>query len=152
MTLQDKEERIKKEFFLLKNWEEKYEYLIDLGRNLPKKSYEFRSEDKLIHGCQSQVWLEAQLKGLRIFFDADSDALLPRGMAALMIRLYSGHLPFEILSSKTNFISEIGLKTFLSPIRSNGILLFIKKIKLYAIAFHAKISASASLNGKVKNQ
>ncbi|WP_185870427.1 SufE family protein [Blattabacterium cuenoti] len=148
MTLQDKEESIKKEFSILKNWEERYEYLIDLGINLPKKSSEFRSEDKLIHGCQSQVWLEAKLKkGGRVFFDADSDALLPRGMAALMIRLYSGHPPLEIISSNANFISEIGLKTFLSPIRSNGLLLFLKKIKFYAIDFYAKISVS--LNGKI---
>ncbi|AWU39689.1 SufE family protein [Blattabacterium punctulatus] len=145
MTLQNKEEKIKKEFLLLKNWEEKYEYIIDLGKNLPKKSNIFRSEDKLIHGCQSNIWLEAKLKGVRIFFDADSDALLPRGMAAIMIRIYSGHFPFEIISYKANFISEIGFRTFLSPIRANGILLFLKKIKFYAIAFNEKISVS--LNG-----
>ncbi|WP_185855981.1 SufE family protein [Blattabacterium cuenoti] len=144
MTLQEKEEEIKKEFILLKDWEEKYEYLIDLGRNLPEKSIDFRSDDKLIYGCQSQVWLGAQLKGVRVFFDADSDALLPRGMAALMIRLYSGQIPFEIISSNANFISEIGLKTFLSPIRSNGLFLFLKKIKLYAICFQEKISIQTS--------
>ncbi|AWU43574.1 SufE family protein [Blattabacterium sp. (Cryptocercus kyebangensis)] len=146
MTLQNKEEKIKKELFLLKNWEEKYEYIIDLGKKLSKKSDIFRSEDKLIHGCQSKVWLEAKLRGVRVFFDADSDALLPRGMVALMIRIYSGHFPFEIISSKANFISEIGFRTFLSPIRANGILLFLKKIKFYAIAFNEKISVR--LNGK----
>ncbi|WP_185881825.1 SufE family protein [Blattabacterium cuenoti] len=147
MTLQDREERIKKEFSFLKNWEEKYEYLIDLGRKLPKKSDKFRSEDKLIYGCQSKVWLDAKLKDKLVFFDADSDALLPKGMAALMINVYSGHYPFEIVSSKANFISEIGFQTFLSPIRANGMLLFLKKIKLYAIAFNAKLSVS--LNGKI---
>ncbi|WP_185862620.1 SufE family protein [Blattabacterium cuenoti] len=147
MTLQDREERIKKEFYFLKNWEEKYEYLIDLGRKLPKKSDKFRSEDKLIYGCQSKVWLDAKLKEKLVFFDADSDALLPKGMAALMISVYSGNSPFEIVSSKANFIYEIGFQTFLSPIRANGILLFLKKIKLYAIAFNAKLSVS--LNGKI---
>ncbi|AER40786.1 putative SufE Fe/S-cluster-related protein [Blattabacterium sp. (Mastotermes darwiniensis) str. MADAR] len=148
MTLQNKEEIIKKEFFFLKNWEEKYEYLIDLGKELPKKSDNFRSEDKLIYGCQSKVWLEAKLKGSRVFFDADSDALLPRGIAAIMIRVYSGHFPFEIISSRANFIYEIGFQTFLSPIRANGILLLLKKIKFYAIAFNEKISVR--LSGKIQ--
>ncbi|WP_185853255.1 SufE family protein [Blattabacterium cuenoti] len=147
MTLHKKEEIIKKKFHLLKNWEEKYEYLIDLGKKLPKKSDEFRSDEKLIHGCQSKVWLNAELKGSRIFFDADGDALLPRGMAALMIRVYSGLYPFEIIYSNANFIYEIGFQTFLSPIRANGMLLFLKKIKFYAIAFNAKISIG--LNGRI---
>lgn len=142
MTLHKKEEIIKKEFQILQNWEEKYEYLIDLGKKLSKKSSRFRSEDKLIHGCQSKVWLEAKFNGSRIFFEADSDALLPKGMAALMIRVYSGLFPFEIISSNANFIYEIGFQTFLSPIRANGMFLFLKKIKFYAIAFNSKISVS----------
>ncbi|WP_185872144.1 SufE family protein [Blattabacterium cuenoti] len=148
MTLHKKEEIIKKEFHILNSWEEKYEYLIDLGKKLPKKSDNFRSNEKLIQGCQSKIWLDAKLKESRIFFSADGDALLPRGMAALMIRVYSGLFPFEIIYSNTNFIYEIGFQTFLSPIRANGMLLFLKKIKLYAIAFNAKISIG--LNGKSK--
>ncbi|WP_185865935.1 SufE family protein [Blattabacterium cuenoti] len=145
MNLYKKEEIIKKEFHLLKNWEEKYEYLIDLGKKLPKKPDEFRSDEKLIYGCQSKVWLDAELKGSRIFFDADGDALLPRGMAALMVRVYSGLFPFEIIySNTTNFIHEIGFQTFLSPIRANGMLLFLKKIKIYAIALNAKISIGSN--------
>ncbi|WP_185850915.1 SufE family protein [Blattabacterium cuenoti] len=140
MKLQDKEEKIKKEFFLLKNWEEKYEYLIDLGKKLPKKSDIFRSEDKLINGCQSKVWLEAKLKGKFVFFEADSDALLTRGMVYIMINIYSGLLPDEIISAKSDFIYEMGFTTFLSPIRANGILLLFKKIKLYAIVLNAKIA------------
>ncbi|WP_341661243.1 SufE family protein [Blattabacterium cuenoti] len=142
MTLRQKEEIVKKEFQILKNWEEKYEYLIDLGKQLSKKSTNFRSEDKLIHGCQSKVWLKAKLNGSRIFFEADSDALLPRGMAALMIQVYSGLFPFEIIYSNANFIYEIGFQTFLSPIRANGMLLFLKKIKFYSIALNSKISVS----------
>ncbi|WP_185871950.1 SufE family protein [Blattabacterium cuenoti] len=147
MTLHKKEEIIKKEFQFFKSWEEKYEYLIDLGKKLSKKSPKFRSEDKLIHGCQSEVWLEAKLNGFRIFFEADSDALLPKGMAALMIQVYSGLFPYEIISSHANFIYEIGFQTFLSPIRANGMLLFLKKIKFYAVAFNSKISVS--LNDRI---
>ncbi|WP_185857242.1 SufE family protein [Blattabacterium cuenoti] len=147
MNLHKKEEIIKKEFKILKNWEEKYEYLIDLGKKLSNKSPIFRSEDKLIHGCQSKVWLEAKFNESRIFLDADSDALLPRGMAALMIRVYSGLFPFEIICSNANFIYEIGFQTFLSPIRANGMFLFLKKIKFYAIAFHTKVSIN--LNGRI---
>ncbi|BAR92245.1 SufE family protein [Blattabacterium cuenoti] len=146
MTLRQKEEIIKKEFQILKDWEEKYEYLIDLGKKLSTKSTNFRSEDKLIHGCQSKVWLKAKLNGTRIFFEADSDALLPRGMAALMIQVYSGLFPFEIIYSNANFIYEIGFQTFLSPIRANGMLLFLKKIKFYAIALNSKISVSLERN------
>ncbi|WP_185867065.1 SufE family protein [Blattabacterium cuenoti] len=147
MILHKKEEIIKKEFQFLKNWEEKYEYLIDLGNKLPKKSYKFRSEEKLIHGCQSKVWLEAKFDGSRIFFEADSEALLPRGMIAIMIRVYSGLFPFEIIYSNANFIYEIGFQTFLSPIRANGMFLFLKKIKFYAIAFHTKTSIRS--NGRI---
>ncbi|WP_185868950.1 SufE family protein [Blattabacterium cuenoti] len=146
MTLNKREKIIKKEFHVLKNWEEKYEYLIDLGNKLPKKSDDFRSDEKLIHGCQSKVWMDAQLKKYRIFFEADGDALLPRGMVALMIRIYSGLLPFEIINSNANFIYEIGFQSFLSPIRANGMLLFLKKIKFYAIAFNAKISIGLNKN------
>ncbi|WP_185858811.1 SufE family protein [Blattabacterium cuenoti] len=152
MTLHKKEEIIKKEFYILKNWEEKYEYLIEIGKNLPKKSDIFRSEDKLINGCQSKVWLDARLENRRIFFDADSEAILPRGIAALMIRVYSGLFPFEIISSNANFIYEIGFQTFLSPIRANGIFLFLKKIKFYAIAFNAQISFGSNVNDRILNK
>ncbi|WP_185869532.1 SufE family protein [Blattabacterium cuenoti] len=147
MTLQEKEEIIKKEFQLLNSWEDKYEYLIDLGKELIKKSDSFRTKDKLIYGCQSNVWLEAKLKNSHIFFDADSDAILPRGMAALMIRVYSGLSPFDIIYSNANFIYEIGFQTFLSPIRANGIALLLKKIKYYALAFNTKVTVG--LNGKI---
>ncbi|WP_238784223.1 SufE family protein [Blattabacterium cuenoti] len=146
ISLRKKEETIKKEFNQLNSWEEKYEYLIDLGGNLSKKSDEFRSDKRLIHGCQSRIWLDAEIKESRIFFDADGDALLPRGMAALMIYVYSGVFPFEIIYSNANFIYEIGFQTFLSPIRANGMFLFLKKIKFYAMAFNTKISIE--LNNK----
>ncbi|WP_185877821.1 SufE family protein [Blattabacterium cuenoti] len=132
MNLLQREKMIKYEFESINGWEEKYQFLIDLGDELKKKSDEFRSNDKLIDGCQSKVWLDAKLKNKRIFFYADSDALLPKGMIVLIIKLYSGLFPKEIIHSNNNIIYEIGLTTFLSPIRSNGILLFLNKIKFYS--------------------
>ncbi|WP_185868440.1 SufE family protein [Blattabacterium cuenoti] len=140
MNLKERENRIKNVFKNLTSWEDKYEYLIDLGNSLKKKSSEFRSNDKLIQGCQSNVWLEATLKNNRLFFEADSEAILPKGMISLMIRLYSGLNPLEIIYADSNIISEIGLDTFLTPIRANGIILFFKKIKFYAFAFNYKIN------------
>ncbi|WP_185855444.1 SufE family protein [Blattabacterium cuenoti] len=140
MTLEKREKIIKNEFNIINNWEDKYKYLIKLGNILKKKTDEFRSEDKLIHGCQSQVWVEAKLKNKRVFFDADSDALIPKGIAALMIRMYSGLHPIEIVYSNYNFIYEIGFNNFLSPIRANGIVLLLKKIKLYSVILNTKIT------------
>ncbi|WP_185873236.1 SufE family protein [Blattabacterium cuenoti] len=138
MSLIQREKIVKNEFKSLNNWEEKYQFLIDLGDELKKKSDKFRSNDKLIQGCQSMVWLEAKFKNKKIFFYADSDALLPKGMIALMIKLYSGLFPDEIINSNNSIIYEIGLTTFLSPIRSNGLLLFLKKIKFYSKYFSKK--------------
>ncbi|WP_185872689.1 SufE family protein [Blattabacterium cuenoti] len=135
MTLKDKEQKIKQEFDQLHDWQDKYEYILYLGNSLPKQDNTFRTEDKLIYGCQSKVWLDAKLIGMKIIFDADSDALIPKGLIAIMINVYSGRYPFEIISSKANFISDIGFNNFLTPIRSNGLLLFLKKIKFYAQYF-----------------
>ncbi|WP_185877300.1 SufE family protein [Blattabacterium cuenoti] len=136
MDLERREKEIKKKFESLKDWEKRYRYLIDLGEKLTKKSSDFRSEDKLIHGCQSKVWLEVIFNNNKLFFDADSDALLPKGMAALMIYLYSDLFPYEIVSSNNNLIYELKLTTFLSPIRANGLILLLKKIKHYANYFN----------------
>lgn len=109
------------------NWEERYEHIINIGKSLPKISE--RSEDKLIVGCQSKVWISAHLRNGNIIFLADSDAILPSGIAALMIRVYSDRSPKEIIHAKINFI---GLNEFLSPIRTNGMFSMINKIKFYA--------------------
>ncbi len=149
MNLKYRKKKIKENFKLLENWENRYEYLIDLGNKLKKKSDKFRSKDKLIYGCQSNLWLEAKYNKKRIFFDADSDALLPRGIAALIIYLYSGLLTTEIINSNYDFISEIGFSNFLSPNRSNGMILLVKKIKLYSINFEYKNSVENNYNKNI---
>lgn len=138
MELSKKEYNIINTFSNFNGWEEKYEYLINLGKELPKIPNEYKTENKLIKGCQSKVWLNADIKNNFLILNADSDALIPKGIAALMIKIYSGTSPMEIINSQAIFITEIGFKEFLSPIRANGILLMIKQIKLYAIAFAKK--------------
>lgn len=138
MELSTKEYNIINTFSTFHGWEEKYEYLITLGRDLPKIPNKYKTENRLIKGCQSKVWLHADIKNKFLILHADSDALIPKGIAALMIKIYSGASPIEVINSKAIFISEIGFKEFLSPIRANGILLMMKQIKLYAIAFVKK--------------
>lgn len=138
MELQKSEEKIIEKFKLFEGWEERYEYLIELGKQLPKISEKDRSKFKLIQGCQSQVWLNAYLKKNQVILQADSDAILPKGIAALIIQVYSGMSPKEIIKSKATFISKIGFKEFLSSIRSNGMLSMIKQVKFYAMAFEIK--------------
>ncbi|WP_185882861.1 SufE family protein [Blattabacterium cuenoti] len=136
-SLKEREKIIVKKFRIFQNWEEKYEYLIELGKKLKKKP-NIRSNNKLIYGCQSKVWIDSTFDKGRIFFKADSDALLPKGLVSIMIYIYSGLPPYEIISSNYHFISKIGFQNFLSPIRANGIILFIKRIKLYAFYFDKK--------------
>ncbi|XOD69021.1 MAG: SufE family protein [Flavobacteriales bacterium AspAUS03] len=140
MRLREVEQEVIREFAMFENWEERYEHLITLGKALPRIAEIDRTENKLIKGCQSQVWLNAHMEKNRIFLQADSDAILPRGIAALMARVYSGCLPHEITSSEAIFISEIGLKEFLSPTRSNGMVAMLKQIKFYAMVFEMKAS------------
>lgn len=135
MELFKKEENIIKTFAVFKRWEEKYEYIIELGRELPELSPQYKTSNQLIQGCQAKVWLNADIKNNLLIFYADSDALIPKGIAAVMIKIYSGSPPIEILQSKGLFISKIGFQEFLSPIRANGLLLMFKKIKIYAITF-----------------
>lgn len=122
------------EFYQFENWEERYEHIINIGKSLPKM--EERSEDKLIGGCLSKVWIYAYLRNGNIILRADSDAILPRGIAALMIRVYSDRSPKEIIPEKINFIYHIGLNEFISPIRNNGMFSMINKIKFYAKILH----------------
>lgn len=118
------------EFYQFENWEERYEHIINIGKSLPKM--EERSEDKLIEGCQSKVWIYAYLRNGNVILRADSEAILASGIAALMIRVYSDRSPKEIIPAKINFIYHIGLNEFLSPIRTNGMFSMINKIKFYA--------------------
>lgn len=141
-SMQEATQEIIEEFALFEDWEGRYEYLIEFGKKLPKMPDELRTEDKLIRGCQSQVWLHAYKKEGRIFFQADSDAIIPRGIVSLMLRIYSGRFPDQIIHSDPVFLSEIGFNSFLSPARANGMEAMFRQIKQYAVAlksFHELI-------------
>ncbi|MES2485160.1 MAG: SufE family protein, partial [Bacteroidota bacterium] len=119
-------------------WEERYQYVIDLGKTLPLIEEQYKTEDNIIKGCQSKVWLHADNTNGIIAFTADSDAILTKGLIAIMIRVFSNQKPQAILDADTAFIDEIGLKEHLSPTRANGLVSMIKQIKMYALAFSAK--------------
>ena len=138
MTIADKQAEIVDEFSFFDDWQQRYEYLIDLGKSLPEMPESQKDRGKLVKGCQSNVWLDAKMVDNIIQFEADSDAILPKGIAALLVRVYSGQKPEDILQSDEQFIEKIGLQEFLSPTRANGLLAMIKQIKFYAIAFKAK--------------
>ncbi|MDY3350704.1 SufE family protein [Riemerella anatipestifer] len=139
MTIKEKQQELIDEFAFLDDWEQKYEYIIDLGKELKGLSEDKKQEENLIKGCQSKVWLDASFKDGKVSFEADSDGILPKGIIAMLLSVYSGHSPQEILDSDFEFISEIGLQEFLSPSRANGLTSMIKQIKFYALAFQAKV-------------
>lgn len=116
------------------DWMQRYEYIIDLGKNLPLIDERYKTDENIIKGCQSKVWLHAEAKDGKVAFTADSDAILTKGIIAILIRVFSGHSPQEILNADTEFINEIGLKEHLSPTRANGLVSMIKQIKMYALA------------------
>ena len=124
------------DFNMFDDWIQKYEYLIELGKDLPLLNSAYKIEDNLIKGCQSQVWLHAEKKNDSIIFTADSDAIMTKGIIALLIRVLSHHSPQEIAESELNFIAEIGLTDQLSPTRANGLVSMIKQMKIYAIALN----------------
>ena len=128
------------EFSLFEDWMEKYEYLIELGKSIPLIDPKFKTDDNLINGCQSKVWMHAELKNNNVLFYADSDAIITKGIIAILIRVFSNQNPKNILESDTKFIDEIGLKEHLSPTRANGLVSMIKQIKIYALAFKNKIN------------
>ncbi len=139
MTIEEIEHEIIEEFGVFDNWMEKYEYLIDLGKSLPMMDEKCKKEDRLIAGCQSRVWMYSELKDGKVLYTADSDAIITKGMVALMIRILSNHTPNEIMNYKLDFIEKIGLTQHLSPSRSNGLLSMIKQMKLDAIAYNSKL-------------
>lgn len=140
MTIQEIQEEIISDFSVMGSWEDKYEYIIQLGKELPLISEEYKTPDNLIKGCQSRVWLHTELKDGRLFFTGDSDAVITKGLVSLMIYVLSGHTPQEIATAEIYFIDAIGLSSHLSPTRSNGLLSMLKQMKLYAIAYQAKIN------------
>lgn len=133
--MQDSEEEIIEDFSLFDTWEEKYEYIIDLGKKLPLLEEHYKVEENRIKGCQSTVWLVADYSDGRVFFKAESDAVIVKGLVSMLIRVLSGHTPDEIINAKLDFIREIGMMTHLAQTRSNGLLAMIKQMKNYALAY-----------------
>jgi len=127
---------IVEDFEMFDDWMQKYEYLIDLGKDLAPIKEQYKTEDNLIKGCQSRVWLHAEYTNGKIIFTADSDAIMTKGIVAILINVLSNQAPKDIATAKLDFINEIGLKEQLSPTRANGLVSMIKKMKLYAIAFN----------------
>lgn len=133
-SIKEKQEELIEEFEMFEDWTQRYEYIIELGKDLPLIHEQYKTDDYKIKGCQSQVWLHADYTDGKIHFTADSDAIITKGIIALMVRVLSGHSPEEINAADMGFIDKIGLKEHLSPTRSNGLLAMIKQMKYYAIA------------------
>lgn len=138
MTIQEVQNEIIDEFSMFDDWTERYEYIIELGKSLPMIAPEYKTDDYIIKGCQSKVWLHAATIEDKIVFTADSDAILTKGIIAIMIRVFSNQTPKAILDASTDFVDEIGLKEHLSPTRANGLVSMIKQIKMYALAYASK--------------
>ncbi|MCL6524614.1 MAG: SufE family protein [Thermoflavifilum sp.] len=140
MTINEIQDELIEEFNLLTDWVDKYEYLIQLGKDLPPIDPQYKTDEYLIKGCQSKVWLHAELKDDgKVYFTADSDAIISKGLVSLVIRILSGHTPEEIAQAELYSIDRIGLKEHLSPTRSNGLVSMIKQMKLYAVAFQSTL-------------
>ena len=138
MKIKAIQDEIVDEFSMFDDWMERYEYIIELGKKLPLIKEEFKTEDNIIKGCQSKVWLKGEQNSDVIVFTADSDAILTKGIIAILIRTFSNQKAVDILAADLDFIDEIGLKEHLSPTRANGLVSMIKNIKMYALAFDAK--------------
>lgn len=139
MNIQERQEEVIEEFSMFDDWMDKYEYIISLGKELPLIDDAQKTEENLIKGCQSRVWLAADLKDGKVQFTADSDAVITKGIISLMIRVLSDATPTEITDSDLFFVDQIGLKEHLSPTRSNGLVSMIKQMKMYALAYQAKV-------------
>jgi cysteine desulfuration protein SufE len=138
MTIKEKAQAVVDEFWMFDDWMDKYAYLIELGKDLPVIDSQFKTNNHLISGCQSRVWLHAKEQEGQIVFTADSDAIITKGIVSLLIRILSNHTPQEILEADFSFLESIGLQEHLSPTRANGLASMIKQIQLYARAFQLK--------------
>jgi cysteine desulfuration protein SufE len=134
-TIEETEEEIIESFSLFDTWEEKYEYIIDLGKKLPVLDDKYKLPENIIKGCQSTVWLVAEYNDGKIFFKADSDAVIVKGLVSMLIEVLSGHTPDEILNTKLDFIRDIGMMNHLAQTRSNGLLAMVKQMKNYALVY-----------------
>jgi cysteine desulfuration protein SufE len=144
MDIHEKQERIIKEFKVLGDWQERYKHIIKLGQKLDPLEDEHKKDENLVRGCQSQVWLIAELQDGKVIFKADSDAAITKGLVALMVGFYSGEDPDTIIATKPGFIEKIGMQEHLSPTRSNGLASMVKLMKIYAMAFKSKLQQQAS--------
>lgn len=138
MTIAEIQDEIRDEFSMFEDWDERYQYIIDLGKSLPLIEEKYKTEENIIKGCQSKVWLHGEEHDGKINFTADSDAIITKGIIAILIRVFSGQEASDIVKADTGFIDDIGLKEHLSPTRANGLVSMIKQIKLYALAFESK--------------
>ncbi len=139
-TIKDIQKEIIDEFSLFDDWMQRYEYMIDLGKSLPLIDSKYKTEDNLIKGCQSKVWVHAAMKDDKVIFTADSDAIITKGIIAILIRVFSNQHPKDIIAAKTDFIDFIGLKEHLSPTRANGLVSMIKQLKMYALAYQTQLN------------
>lgn len=135
MTISEQGKSLAEDFSFMEDWTEKYQYMIDLSKSLDEMDSEFKTEDNLIKGCQSKVWLHSSYDGNKIHFQADSDAIISKGIVAILLNILNNRSPNEILSADMSFIDEIGLKEHLSPNRANGLSSMLKQIKFYALAY-----------------
>ena len=138
MNIKKIQNEIVDEFSMFDDWMQRYEYIIELGKSLPLVDEQYKTDENIIKGCQSKVWLHGEQNSEKVVFTADSDAILTRGIIAILIRVFSNQTAQDILESDTHFIEEIGLKEHLSPTRANGLVSMIKQIKMYALAFDSK--------------
>ena len=140
MSIEDIQNEIIDEFSMFEDWEERYQYMIDLGKDLPLINDQFKTDSNIIKGCQSKVWVHAEMKEDKIDFTADSDAIITKGIIAILIRTFSNQNPKDIISANTDFIDKIGLKEHLSPTRANGLVSMVKQIKMYALAYQTQLN------------
>lgn len=138
MNIKEKQEEIIDEFSMFDDWDERFQYVIDLGKGLALIEEQYKTEENIIKGCQSKVWLHGEMVNDKIVFTADSDAIITKGIIAILIRVFSNQKASDILNADMDFIDKIGLKEHLSPTRANGLVSMIKNIKMYALAFDAK--------------
>ena len=141
MSINDKAAELEDEFSMFEDWMAKYEYIIELGKDLPLLDESEKSDELLIKGCQSRVWLKAEMNDGKVFFRADSDAIITKGIISLLVRVLSDQPASDIATAELDFIENIGLKEHLSPTRSNGLVSMIKQMKLYAVALNAQANA-----------
>ena len=140
MTIKAIQEELIDEFSMFEDWEERYQYMIDLGKTLPLIDERYKTPQNIIKGCQSKVWVHAEMEGDKVVFTADSDAIITKGIIAILIRVFSNQNPQDIIDADTDFIDEIGLKEHLSPTRANGLVSMIKQLKMYAIAYQTQLN------------